>query len=134
MPVEDLSELISEKSKNHFVDPELIAKEVQVAARNSYRLDKTAYDPVTIALASSLNLIKAYQTELKAIDKSIMKLIKGFQNNAFVSLTSVPRIEPVLAAGIIAEIGDIHCFKNNDALAKYAGVTWSVHESGPMKS
>jgi transposase len=134
MPVEDLAELISDKSKNHFVDPELIVQEVQIAARNSYRLDKTAYDPVTIALASSLNLIKAYQTELKAIDKSIIKLIKGFQNNAFVSLTSIPGIGPVIAAGIIAEIGDIHCFKNNDALAKYAGVTWSVDESGPMKS
>lgn len=134
MSVEGLAQLISDKSKNHFTDPEAVAQNVQAAARNSYRLDELAYDPVTTALASSLNLIKTYQTELRSIDKAIMKLIKGFQSNAFNSLTSVPGIGPVLAAGIIAEIGDIHCFKSNDALAKYAGITWSVNQSGPMKS
>ena len=134
MSIEDLAKLISDKSKNHFSDPDQVAKKVQAAARNSYRLDKLAYDPVTMALASSLNLIKTYQSELKSIDKAIMQLIKGFQSNAFFSLTSIPGIGPVLAAGIIAEIGDIHCFKSNDALAKYAGITWSINQSGSSKS
>lgn len=133
MSVEDLAKFISEKSKNHFTNPSEIAQKVQAAARNSYRLDKVAYDPITLALASSLTLIKTYQKELKTIDSAIMKVMKGFQKNAYNSLTSIPGIGPVFAAGIIAEIGDIRCFKSNDALAKYSGITWTRNESGPFK-
>jgi transposase len=134
MSVEDLAKFISEKSRNHFTDPEKIAQKIQAAARNSYRLEKVAYDPITLALASSITLIKTYQKELKVIDSAIMKTMKGFQKKAYISLTSIPGIGPVFAAGIIAEIGDIRCFKNNDALAKYAGITWSRKDSGPFES
>lgn len=34
------------------------------------------------------------------------------------------------AAGIIAEIGDASVFHSSDALAKYAGLTWSKNQSG----
>jgi transposase len=43
---------------------------------------------------------------------------------------SLQGIGPVYAAGIIAEIGDIHRFKNQAALAKYAGLCWSKYQSG----
>lgn len=34
----------------------------------------------------------------------------------------------------IAEIGDVHCFKDQAALAKYAGLTWPKRQSGNMKA
>lgn len=46
------------------------------------------------------------------------------------SLTSIPGIGPVLASGILAEIGTITSFGSHDALAKYAGLTWRVNQSG----
>lgn len=134
MSVEDLSEFIINKSRNHIIKPTELAKKIKQAARNSYRLDKTSYEPITSALASSLNLIACYQKELKSIDKAIEKNIKGFQKNSYNSLISIPGIGPVFAAGIIAEIGDIRSFKNNDALAQYAGITWSRNQSGPKSS
>ncbi len=45
-------------------------------------------------------------------------------------MNSVPGIGPVLASGIIAEIGDVSRFKNEAALAQYAGLTWSRYQSG----
>ena len=39
-------------------------------------------------------------------------------------------IGPVLASGILAEIGTITSFHSHDALAKYAGLTWRVKQSG----
>lgn len=36
----------------------------------------------------------------------------------------------VLASGILAEIGTITSFSSHDALAKYAGLTWRINESG----
>lgn len=134
MSVENLSDFIIKKSNNHIINPKELAKKIKQAARNSYRLDKTSYEPITSALSSSLNLISCYQNELKVIDKAIEKNIKGFQQNAYNSLISIPGIGPVFAAGIIAEIGDIKSFKNNDALAQYAGITWSRNQSGPKKS
>lgn len=132
--VEELAEFILEKSKNHFIEPNKIAAKIQKAARDSYRLDKLAYDPITIALASSLNLIRTYQNELKIIDKAIVQTVKGYQKRAIISLKSIGGIGPVFAAGIIAEIGDIRCFKNDNALAQYSGITWSRNDSGGFKS
>lgn len=134
MPVEELALFILEKSKNHFANSDVLAKKIQKAARDSYKLDKIAYDPITIALASSLNLIKAYQSELKIIDKAITQTLKGFQKTAMISLNSIAGIGPVFSAGIIAEIGDIRCFKNDSALAQYSGITWSQNDSASFKS
>lgn len=134
MSVEDLADFIIDRSKNHIQNPDELAKSIKKAARDSYKLDKLAYEPITHALASSLNLIKFYQKELKEIDKAIIKVIKGFQSNAFTILTSINGIGPVFAAGIIAETGDIKSFKNNDVLAQYSGITWSRDASGPKSN
>lgn len=45
-------------------------------------------------------------------------------------LTFIRGIGPVLAAGIIAEIGDISRFPGQAQLAKFAGLTWRKHQSG----
>lgn len=134
MSVEDLSEFVLNKSKNHFINPKELALKIKKAARDSYRLDKLDYEPITLALASSLNVIETYRREIKTIDKSIEKVVKGFQNESYICLLSVPGIGPVIAAGIIAEIGDIKAFKNQDSLAQYSGITWSRNQSGPFKS
>ena len=38
------------------------------------------------------------------------------------------------SAGIIAEIGDIHRFKDHAAQAKYAGLCWTQHQSGAFRA
>jgi|LGOV01.1.fsa_nt_gb transposase len=134
MSVENLAEFIIDKSKSHIKNPEKLALRLQKAARDSYKLNKLAYEPITLALASSLNVIKTYRNELKIIDKSIAKVVRGFQNESYLCLLSVPGIGPVIAAGILAEIGDIKAFKNQDSLAQYSGITWSRNQSGPFKS
>ena len=51
--LEDLVAFINSKSKGRTADPEETAKIIQAAARNSYRLDKCLYEPLTISIASS---------------------------------------------------------------------------------
>jgi transposase len=46
------------------------------------------------------------------------------------ALLSTLGIGPVMAAGIVAEIGRIDAFKSQDALAKYAGLVWRENQSG----
>ena len=130
MPVEALIHYICGKGHNRFPNPEKTASLLQQAARNSYRLDKCLYEPLTISIASSFNLISTYTSEMKVVNKAIEKTLKGLDPNAYQSLLSIPGIGPVMAAGILAEIGYIDAFKSQDALAKYAGLVWRENQSG----
>jgi transposase len=126
MSIEELSAFVNEKGKGKFDVPEDVAKLIQKAARSSYRLPKTVNDSVNQVLAISLLAIRALKDQLKLFDKAIEEQMKVIPN----TLTSVKGIGPVYAAGIIAEIGDIHRFKNQAALAKFAGICWSKYQSG----
>lgn len=131
---EDLVEFVCQKSRNRITNPIKTVEILQQAARNSYRLDKCLYEPITISLASSYNCIKTYQAEIKRIDKSIEKAIKGLNTNEYQCLMSIPGIGPVYAAGILSEIGSVKAFPNNDALAKYAGLVWTKKQSGNFEA
>ena len=126
MPVEELAEFINKKGKGRFANPDEIAAAVQKAARSSYRLPKTVTDSVNQVLAVSLVAMKAYKEQLKTFDVAIEQQFKLIPN----TLTSVKGIGPVYAAGIVAEIGDVHRFKDHAALAKFAGIAWTKYQSG----
>src|SRR5699024_5817790 len=49
-------------------------------------------------------------------------------------LNSIPGIGKVYSAAILAEIGSIKCFRNNDALAKYCGIVWKENQSGNFRA
>lgn len=132
--IEDLVEFIKVKGKNRFSDLENTAKTLKKAARDSYRLDKVLYEPLNVTIASSFNLVKALESEVKTVDHAIEKTIKGVNPIEYQSLISIPGIGPVLASGILSEIGTITSFDSNDALAKYAGLTWRVTQSGNYSS
>jgi transposase len=133
-PLDELIDFLNEKSKNHFYDSETKAKILKKAARDSYKLDKCAYEPLNNAIASSFNLIKTFRREIKLVDNSLHQAIKGLNTTEYQSLISIPGIGPTLAAGILAEIGSIEFFDSHDALAKYAGLTWRKTESGNYSS
>lgn len=129
-PIDNLVSFVSEKGKNRFSNSLETATLLQKAARDSYRLDKVLYEPLNTSIASSFNVIKAFSEEIKTLDKAIEKTIKGINTTQFQSLTSIPGIGSVFAGGILGEIGSISSFASNDALAKYAGLTWRVNQSG----
>jgi transposase len=126
MSIEELVELLREKGKNRFENPEELAKYLQKLARSSYRLDKTMQDPVNLSLSVTLNTIQHMESQVKRFDKEIAKLMKGIPQ----TLTSVKGIGDVFAAGLIAEIGDVKRFESHHSLAKYAGLVWSQYQSG----
>lgn len=131
---EELLSFLAEKSRNRISDISRTSELLKKAARDSYRLDKCMYEPLNISLASSFNCIHAYQKEIKLIEQAIEKSINGMYPNALLILQSIPGIGPVLASGIIAEIGDIKTFHSSDALAKYAGLYWMKSDSGDFTS
>lgn len=131
---EELIEFINTKSRGRISDPAETATLLQTAARNSYRLDKCLYEPLTVSISSSFNCISAFEKELKAIDEAILKTVKGLNPVEYQVLNSIPGIGKVYSAGILAEIGSIKCFRNNDALAKYSGIVWRENQSGDFRA
>lgn len=132
--VEELINFINDKSKNHSLNNENKVASLHKAMRASYRLDQTAYEPINIAIASSLNTIKFHQQELKNIDKTITSTVLGLDTNTYNILLSIRGIGKVYAAGIMAEIGNIDRFSHNSKLAKYSGLYWKSNQSGEYDS
>ena len=131
--LENLAEFVIEKSKNKIKDPHACAKQIAYIARESYRIDQVMHDSINYALISSYNHIKFLKNELKMIDKEIESYVKIF-NNQYQILVSIKGIGPVIAAGIIAELGDVDLFDSHKEIAKYAGLIWRLKSSGHFVS
>ena len=131
--IEDLQKFIIDKGKNHSLNIDKKSELLKKASKSSFQLDKTSYEPINFAIASSLNLNRYYEKQIKEIDKVILKTISGLHSNEFNSLLSIRGIGKVYAAGIIAEIGSISFFKNQSKLAKYAGLYWNKNQSGNIQ-
>ena len=132
--VDELIEFISQKGHGRFIEPDATAELLQKAARNSYRLDKTLYEPITTSISCSYNCIKAYEKEMTILDAAILKAVNGLNPLEYQILTSIPGIGKVYGAGILAEIGSVKCFPDNDSLAKYCGIIWKDNDSGNFTS
>ena len=130
MDLHELTDFLMEKGKNRFPDPDAVAKAIQKAARSSYRLPKTVNDSVNQVLSISITSMKALESQIKEFDKAIASQMELLPN----VLISVPGIGAVYSAGIMAEIGDINRFKSQAALAKYAGLAWTQHQSGDFET
>ncbi|MCL5779606.1 MAG: IS110 family transposase [Firmicutes bacterium] len=124
--LDELVEFLVYHGKNRFEDPEAVAKQLQKAARSSYRLPKAMADSVNLAMASSIRVIRTIQEQLKSLKTAIEDHLKTIPQ----TLNSVPGIGPIYASGILAEIGDIHQFDSHKQLAKFAGLAWTEHQSG----
>ncbi|MBP2017936.1 transposase [Symbiobacterium terraclitae] len=129
-PIEELVERVARYSRGRIGDPEAVAAAVQKAARSSYRLPKALADPVNLELATHLRLIRSLEEQIETLSRPIEELLATIPN----TLGSVKGLGPVYVAGIVAEIADIWRFRNHNAVAKYAGLAWSRHQSGKFES
>lgn len=134
MSIEDLITVIANASRNHYEDLNATATLIQESASNSFKLKNELNDSVNIVIKACFENISALEKSLKNIETSIQKQVKIFFKNEYTILTSIDGIGPVIAAGIIAEIGDINRFKNDDALAKFSGLVWSQYQSGNFEA
>lgn len=130
MDLNELTVFIQEKGKNHFPNPECVAKSIQAAARGSYRLPKTVNNSMNQVLSLSISSMKAIEKQIKDLDCAIAEQLTIIPN----PLTSIKGIGLVYAAGIIAEIGNINRFKGQVSLVKYAGLAWTQHQSGSFEA
>ena len=74
--------------------------------------------------------IRSLNVQLKTLDKTIAAELQAIPQ----TLDSIPGLGPVWTAGLIAELGDVTRFADDDAIAQFAGLTWPAHESGQFQA
>ena len=134
MSIDDIISAIADAGRKHFSDISETANLIKQSASNSFSLKSELNNSVNIVIKACFENISALEKSLKSIETSIQKQVKQYFKNEYTILTSMNGIGPVIAAGIIAEIGDINRFRNDDALAKFAGLVWSQYQSGEFEA
>lgn len=129
-PLEELATLIATTSHGLVTEPEEVGQAVKQVAERSYRLSAKMAAPVNLVISSSLNSIRSLSSQVKVLDRAIAKELKEVPVQ---TLGSIPGLGPVFTAGIVAEVGDVRRFRNDDALAKFAGLTWRRNQSGELE-
>ena len=92
-------------------------------AANTVGVNNSIFD---VELNSLLSLYKSLVKEIDTIEKEINKLIEEVHPHYM----SVPGIEPLSAAVIYSEYGDISNFTNPGQMLAFAGIEPGINESG----
>ena len=104
------------------------AEALQQAAVDSLGL--TALGTVAgVEVRALLAQLALLEEQLATVDAAIGAVMATVEQH----LTSIPGVGPVLAATILAEIGDIGRFERLEAVVAYAGLDPSVFESGQFQ-
>lgn len=133
-PVDELIDIMLSVSRRNFKDVTVTAQALKNAAASSFKLNHDLNASVNIVLKSCFDNISALEKTLKSVESAIQKQVKELFKNEYTILLSVPGIGPAIAAGLIAEIGDINRFDSHSALAKFAGLVWSQYQSGEFEA
>jgi transposase len=105
------------------------AEAVQRAARDSLGLAKLG-GVASFELRALLEQIAFVEQQVAAVEQQIERLLSTLEQH----LTDIKGIGPVLAASLIAEIGDVHRFRRFESLVAYSGIDPSVFASGEFSA
>jgi transposase len=118
-----LASILNSASRGRFGFPKV--QQIQLTARSSLGLPFLG-KVASVKLRSLLAHIEFLENEVSQIDAAIAELMQGLHQH----LTDIKGIGSVLAATILAEIGDITRFKRMQSLVAYSGIDPSVFQSG----
>lgn len=120
---EKLADFLARQSRNRLgIDK---AVEIQKAAQTSFGIDM-ALDAFRLQLRLLIEQIRFAETHLAFLDEEIETRLVSLNTN----LVTIPGVGPVLAATMLAEIGDISRFSTSAKLVAFAGIDPSVRQSG----
>lgn len=127
--LEELVGFLNTKGRGHFENPDELAKTLKRAATDSYQLDHALKEPVGLILAMTMATIRTLKRQLQEVDKTIARELAALPLERRI-IDSIPGLGPIYTAGLVSEIGSIHRFENDAAIAKLAGLVWHPHQSG----
>ncbi|MFQ5814379.1 MAG: transposase [Anaerolineae bacterium] len=150
IPTATLAQMLQEVARNHLPDPLDNAAKLQRVARESYPLAQAFVEPVHTLLSMTLDHIRFLEGQIAQVVAIIEALAPQFPGIAI--LDSIPGIGLILAACLVAEIGDVKRFMVGQkydrkkkrfrsktvadgaaSLAKFVGLWWPRSSSGKFE-
>jgi transposase len=122
----ELTALLERASRKRFGAAKALA--LQRAAADSLGLAALGR-AARLELDQLLAQVALLEAQIAQADAAVAELLAQTEQ----TLTTIPGVGPVLAATILAEIGDVDRFPRPQALAAYAGIDPSVFESGQFQ-
>lgn len=146
-PTDVLADKLQALAKGHLPDPLDNATTLQQVGERSWPLPDTLVEPVHRILTLTLERIRFLETQIQQVDAWIATEAQALPDVA--RLMTIPGIGLILAATLVAEIGDVQRFLEGEkwdkkrkrwrkknakdgeaALAKHCGLWWSHSSSG----
>jgi transposase len=125
-----LADLIAHRGRGCFHDPDTTARAVQRALQTSYPIEPQMDEMITVTLATGWEHIRSIKRLMKRLDQQITRWIEPVPN----PIITVKGLGPVITAGLLAEIVDVHRFPEHKHLAQYFGISWSKRSTGNFVS
>lgn len=124
--LQELTDLLTKTSRGRFGEEK--AKQIQAQARQSIGVGflANAVQVEMRCLLAQIELLEEQQVEVEAAEEALMAQIPQH-------ITTIPGVGAVTGAAILAEIGDVHRFENEDKLVAYAGIDATVNQSGQFQ-
>ena len=126
LDLDELTQLLERASRKRFGRAK--AEALQRTARESLGVPALGR-AAELEIQALLGQIALIESQVREVDTAIAELLGGLEQH----VASIPGIGSVLAATIIAEIGDIDRFRNVEALVAYAGLDPTVFASGQFE-
>jgi transposase len=130
-PLDELTEWLDVQGKRRFSNPEENARKLQRVAAEAYQLPDAWAAVIHDVVSLNLRHIACLENLIDRVETAITQQMENIPQ----TLETIPGIGPVLAAGIIAEIGDLARFEFNEAkVASYAGLRWPRSQSDAFEA
>lgn len=91
---------------------------------------KLEYDSGTEVLRSRMRSFRFIDKEFRDVSTLLRKHTKAHFKQDYMLLRSIPGIGPIVASGILSELGDLRRFSNIKQLAGYLGLSPEIYQSG----
>ena len=88
------------------------------------------YDTGREVLESRMRSFRFIDKEFRDVSTELRKWTKKHYKEDYMLLWSIPGIGPIVASGILSELGDLRRFNNIKQLAGYVGLSPGIYQSG----
>ena len=88
------------------------------------------YDAGKEVLRSRMRTFRFVDQEFRDVSTLLRRHTKAYFKEDYMLLRSIPGIGPIVASGILSELGDLRRFANIKQLAGYVGLAPGIYQSG----
>ena len=81
-------------------------------------------------MESRMRSFRFIDQEFRDVSTELRKWTKKYYKEDYLLLRSIPGIGPIVASGILSELGDLRRFDNIKQLADYVGLSPGIYQSG----